>query len=38
MLDKIALPFKIDNKGDFVKVEFHDPVLNAGIGLVFSNL
>lgn len=36
ILDKIALPYKIDENGNFKKVEFPDPGLNAGAGLVFS--
>jgi len=36
VLDKIALPYKIDAIGNFEKVEFPDPGLNAGAGLVFS--
>ena len=36
ILDKIALPYKIDDNGIFERVEFPDPDLNAGAGLVFS--
>ena len=36
VLDKIALPYKIDSNGNFLRVEFPDPGLNAGAGLVFS--
>ncbi len=36
VLDKIALPYKIDDNGNFESVEFPDPELNAGAGLVFS--
>lgn len=36
VLDKIALPYKIDDSGNFEKVEFPDLDLNAGAGLVFS--
>lgn len=36
MLEKIALPYKIDDKGNFERVDFPDPDLNAGAGLVFS--
>lgn len=36
VLDKIALPYKVNNKGNFERVEFPDPDLNAGAGLVFS--
>ncbi|WP_162141784.1 serine hydrolase domain-containing protein [Daejeonella oryzae] len=36
VLDKIALPYKIDDNGNFEMVEFPDPELNAGAGLVFS--
>lgn len=36
VLDKIALPYTVDSNGKFVKVEFPDPQLNAGAGLVFS--
>ena len=36
VLDKIALPYKTDAHGNFIKSEFPDPELNAGAGLVFS--
>ena len=36
ILDKIALPYKIDDNGIFERIEFPDPDLNAGAGLVFS--
>lgn len=36
VLDKIALPYKINSNGNFERVEFPDPDLNAGAGLVFS--
>lgn len=36
VLDKIALPYKIDDNGNFERVEFPDPDLNAGAGLVMS--
>ncbi len=36
MLDKIALPYKTDDNGNFERVDFPDPELNAGAGLVFS--
>jgi hypothetical protein len=35
-VDKIALPYKIDDNGNFERVEFPDPNLNAGAGLIFS--
>lgn len=36
ILERIALPYKINNEGNFEKVDFPDPKLNAGAGLVFS--
>ncbi len=36
VLDNIALPYKIDDNGNFERGEFPDPDLNAGAGLVFS--
>ena len=36
VLDKIAIPYKIDTLGNFERVDFPDPDLNAGAGLVFS--
>ncbi len=36
VLAKIALPYKIDDNGNYERVEFPDPDLNAGAGLVFS--
>lgn len=36
VLDKIALPYKVDDNGNFESVDFPDPDLNAGAGLVFS--
>lgn len=36
VLDNIALPYKVDDNGNFQKVEFPDLDLNAGAGLVFS--
>ncbi|MBK6731561.1 MAG: serine hydrolase [Bacteroidetes bacterium] len=36
MLEEIALPYKVDDNGNFVRVDFPDPDLNAGAGLVFS--
>lgn len=36
VIDKIALPYKIDSSGNFERTEFPDPELNAGAGLVFS--
>jgi len=36
ILNKIALPYKIDYTGIFERVEFPNPKLNAGAGLVFS--
>ncbi len=36
VLDKIALPYKVDDQHNFKRVEFPDPKLNAGAGLVFS--
>jgi hypothetical protein len=35
-VDKIALPYKIDDNGNFERVEFPNPNLNAGAGLIFS--
>ena len=36
VLEKIALPYKVDNNGNYERVEFPNPALNAGAGLVFS--
>ncbi len=36
ILDEIALPYKIDNNGNFARVKFPRLELNAGAGLVFS--
>jgi len=36
ILDEIALPYKIDNKGNFERAKFPRLKLNAGAGLVFS--
>jgi len=36
ILDNIALPYKIDENENFERVEFPNPGLNAGAGLVFS--
>ncbi|OAQ43649.1 hypothetical protein A5893_16985 [Pedobacter psychrophilus] len=36
ILDHIALPYKINDNGNFERVDFPDMELNAGAGLVFS--
>ena len=36
VLNKIALPYKSDENGNFLRADFPDPDLNAGAGLVFS--
>ena len=36
VLGNIAFPYKVDSNGEFERVEFPDPQLNAGAGLVFS--
>lgn len=36
VLNNIALPYTIDEDNNFERVEFPDPGLNAGAGLVFS--
>ena len=36
VLDNIALPYKTSSNGNFERVDFPNPKLNAGAGLVFS--